>query len=62
MKIIQTICRCGATYERAESDTVRCPTKASQHRCEMCGTALESSDPQHLVAYRLVMTAEDSLV
>jgi hypothetical protein len=58
MRISDFTCRCcGAQYERAESESVRRPTKAASYRCEICGEGLEHRDPDTLITYRLVFYA-----
>ena len=62
MKISDVKCKCGASYERAESSTpVHC-TRVDSYRCEVCGAELEPGDPANVVVYRLVAPPEPPLI
>lgn len=54
IRISDVTCRCGAVYERAESELYKRLTRADMYRCVCCGVKLEAHDPRGLLAYRLV--------
>lgn len=55
MHFLDVRCRCGAEYERAESDSALRSDEPREIRCGICEAPLEIAHKPTLVAYRLVI-------
>jgi hypothetical protein len=55
MQISDFTCRCGAEYERAESESSARSADPRGYRCSICDADLEHRDLAKLVAFRLVV-------
>lgn len=49
-------CQCGASYKRAESDTL--DGAAGQFRCACCGAVIESWNDHHKRVFRLIVPSD----